>query len=102
MDIPTVLSLILLACAGIAFVRPQWISTIRHYTDAERRNIDMRRVRRSAGGGLLALALLTGPVNRLLARHGIPETTLTALRIIVLFIGAIAIAACVETYNRNK
>lgn len=102
MDAPILLSAILLACAGIAYVRPQWISTLRHYTDAERRNIDMRRVRRAAGGGLLALALLTGPGSWMLARCGTSETTLTVLRITVTFIGAIAIAARIETYNRNK
>ena len=95
--------LLLLVCAGIVYCRPQWISTLRHYTDEERRRIDMQRVRRTAGGGLLGLALLTGPGSWLLAWGGVAETTLTVLRAVVLFVGGIAIAARAETCKlRNK
>ena len=95
--------LLLLVCAGIVYCRPQWISTLRHYTDEERRRIDMQRVRRTAGGGLLLLALLTGPGSWLLAWGGIAETTLTVLRILILVIGVIGIMARIETCTlRNK
>lgn len=95
--------LLLLVCAGIVYCRPQWISTLRHYTDEERRNINMQRVRRTAGGGLLLLALLTGPGSWLLAWGGIAETTLTVLRILILVIGVIGIMTRIETCTlRNK
>ena len=97
-----VMSAILLVCALVVYVRPQWISTFRHYTDAERRNIEMKRVRRTAGGGLLGLALLTGLGIRLLVWGGVAETTIVVLRMAVLFAGVIAIVARVETFNHNK
>ena len=97
-----VVAAILLVCTFIVYVRPQWISTLRHYTDEERRNIEMKRVRRTAGGGLAVLALLIGPGSWLLARGGVPETTIAVVRMVVLFAGVIAIAARVEMFNHNK
>lgn len=93
---------ILLVCAVVVYVRPQWISTIRHYSDEKRRNIEMKRVRHTAGGGLLVLALSIGPGSWALAEAGVSETTIVVLRAIVLFIGAFAIVAYVETFNQNK
>ncbi|MCM1150856.1 MAG: hypothetical protein NC209_07850 [Alistipes sp.] len=101
MDTSYFASLLLLACAGVVYLRPQWISTLRRYTDAERRNIEMRRVRRTAAGGLLALALLIGPGSRGLAWLGVSETTLTVLRIILVTIGVIVIMTRIETRNHN-
>lgn len=103
MNASVLMPLLLLVFAGIVYCRPQWISTLRPYTDEERRNIDMQRVRRTAGGGLLLLALLTGPGSWLLAWGGVAETTLTVLRILVLVIGVIGIMARIETCKpRNK
>ena len=98
----SVVSLLLLVFAGIVYLRPQWISTFRHYTDAERRNIEMKRVRRMAGGGLLALALSIGLGSWALAEASVAETTIVVLRMVILFAGVIAIAARVETFNHNK
>ena len=103
MNASVLMPLLLLVFAGIVYCRPQWISTLRHYTDEGRRNIDMRQVRRTAGGGLLLLALLTGPGSWLLAWGGVAETTLTVVRILVLVIGVIGIMARIETCKpRNK
>ena len=101
MNVSVLMPLLLLVFAGIVYCRPQWISTLRPYTDEERRNIDMRRVRRTAGGRLLLLALLTGPGSWLLAWGGVAKTTLTVVRVVVLFVGGIAIAARTETFNQN-
>ena len=103
MNASVLMPLLLLVFAGIVYCRPQWISTLRHYTDEERRSIDMQQVRRTAGGGLLLLALLTGPGSWLLAWGGVAETTLTVVRILVLVIGVIGIMARIETCKpRNK
>ena len=95
-------SIVLLVCAGLACIRPQWLSTIRHYSDAERRNIELKRVRRTVGGGLLLLALLTGAGGWVFVVAGVPETTRIVLQILVLFVGVIAIVARVEKFNHNR
>lgn len=97
-----IMSAILLVCALVVYVRPQWIATFRHYSDKERRNIEMKRVRRTAGGGLLALALSIGLGSWALAEASVAETTIVVLRMVILFAGVIAIVARVETFNHNK
>lgn len=97
-----VMSALLLVCAVVVYVRPQWISTFRHYSDEKRRNIEMKRVRHAAGGGLLVLALSIGLGSWALAETGVAEATIVVLRMVVLFAGVLAIAARVETFNHNK
>lgn len=97
-----VISALLLVCAAVVYVRPQWISTFRHYSDEKRRNIEMKRVQRTAGGGLSALALSIGLGSWALAEAGVAEAMIVVLRMVVLFAGVLAIVARVETLNHNK
>jgi len=93
---------LLLLAAILTWLRPQLVSTLNHYSKEQLARVDLRRVRRTETFGLVALALLIGPGNWLLHRAGIAAKTLTVISCIVLFAGALAIAARIETFNKNK
>lgn len=102
MDVSIVLTVILLLCAVFVYLRPQSISTLNGYSKEKLRNVDLRKVRRTVGGGLALLAVLIGGGSWLLLKAGMDEIMLTVIRIIVIFVGVIFLAARVETHNHNK
>lgn len=93
---------LLLLAAIFTWLRPQSASTLSHYSKEQLARVDLRRVRRTETFGLVALALFIGPGNWLLHRAGVDTKTLSVISWIVLFAGAIAIAARIETFNKNK
>ncbi len=93
---------LLLLAAILVWLRPQSVSTLNHYSKEQLARVDLRRVRRTGSCGLVALALLVGPGSWLLHRAGVNATTLTVISWIVLFAGAIVIAARIESFNKNK
>lgn len=102
MGVHYLISGLLLIAALLILLRPQRVSTLRHYSKEQLAEVDLRRVRRTGSLGTAALALLIGPGSWLLHRAGVDEATLTALGIVVLAVGLIAIAARIETYNKNR
>ncbi len=102
MGVHYLVSGLLLLAAILIWLRSQSVSTLRHYPKEQLAQVDLRRVRRTGTFGLVALALLVGPGNWLLHRTGVDAMTLTVLSWMVLFAGAIAIAARIETFNKNK
>lgn len=102
MEAQIVLSVLLLVLAACVWLRPRWISTFRGYTEEQFRKVDLKRVRRTAGGGLTLLALLLGGGSWALHRAGVDYTTLTVLGIVLTFAGVVAIMARVETFDRNR
>ena len=102
MGVHYLISGLLLLVAALVYLRPQSIPTLRHYRKERLAKVDLGRVRRTGSLGMLALALLIGPGACLLHCTGVDETTLTVLGWIVLPVGTIAIAARIETYNKNR
>lgn len=102
MEVHYLISGLLLSAAILVWLRPQSVSTLSHYSKEQLARVDLRRVRRTGTFGLAALALLIGPGSWLLHRAGVDATTTTVISWIVLFAGAIAIAARIETFNKNK
>jgi len=102
MEVHCLISGLLFLAAILVWLRPQSVSTLSRYSKEQLARVDLRRVRRTGTFGLVALALLIGPGNWLLHRAGVDAATLTVVSWIVLFAGAIAIAARIETFNRNK
>lgn len=92
-----VFSVLLLAAAGIIWIYPQSISTIR-----PGEQVDWSRVRREGAGGMAALALALFGVSVLLLRADVPEPVVTVFRIIGSFVGVIVIASRIEIYKRGK
>ncbi len=102
MEVHYLISGLLLLAAILLWLRPQWASTLSRYSKEQLARVDLRRVRRTETFGLVALALLVGPGSYLLHRAGVDAATLTVISWFVLFAGAIAIAARIETFNKNK
>lgn len=102
MQTQVVISVLLLACAVFVYLRPQNISTLNGYSEEQLRNVDLRKVRRTAGGGLAALAVTIGGGSWLLSRAGVDDATLTVVGIVVIFAGVVVIMARVESLNRNR
>lgn len=96
-----VIAAILALCAGIVWLRPQSISTLSE-TPKKNPEVNWCAVRRIAAGGMALLAAAIAGGSWLLVRAGAAEATITAVRIIVLFVGVVGIVAAVETHkNRN-
>lgn len=96
-----VIAAILALCAGIVRLRPQSLSTLSE-TQKKSPETNLRAVRRIAAGGMALLAAAIAGGSWLLVRAGAAEATITAVRIVVLFVGVVGIVAAVETHkNRN-
>lgn len=95
-----VIAAILALGAGIVWLRPQSLTTL---SETPKKSPEPnRRVRRIAAGGMALLAAAIAGGSWLLVRAGVTEATITAVRIVVLFVGTIGIIAAVETRkNRN-
>lgn len=102
MEAQIVISVLLLACAVFVYLRPQHISTLNGYSEEQLRNVDLRKIRRIAGGGLVLLAVSVGGGSWFLSRAGVDDTVLTVLGIVVIFAGVVVIMARVESLNRNR
>ena len=102
MEVQVIISAFLLLGGILAYFRPQNISTLNGYSEEKLRNVDLQKVRRTAGGGMVLLAALLGGGSWALSKAGVDETTLTVVGIILVFVGVITIIAKVETYNHNK
>lgn len=96
-----VIAAILAVCATVVWLRPQSLSTLPG-TPEKNPQTDWRAVRRIAAGGMALLAAVIAGGSLLLARAGIAEATLTAVRIVVLFIGTIGIISAVECCKKRK
>lgn len=96
------IAILLLIGGGIAYVRPQWISTLNGLPPEKLRNVDLQKVRREAGGGLALLALLIGAGSWALAKAGVEQMVITVIGIILIFVGGVIIMVRVERHNHNK
>lgn len=96
------IAILLLIGGVIAYVRPQWISTLNGLPPEKLRHVDLPKVRREAGGGLTLLAILIGTGSWALAKAGVEQMVISVIRIILIFVGAIVIMVRVERHNHNK
>lgn len=96
-----VIAAVLALCAGIVWLRPQSISTLSE-TPKKNPELNWRAVRRIAAGGMALLAAAIAGGSWLLLRAGVAEATITAVRIVVLFVGAIGIIAAIEIRKHRK
>lgn len=94
-----VIAAFLFVIAGFVYARPEQISTLRGYSSEKLRNIDLKKVRRTAGGGMALLAVMILAGCWLLLLSGVGESTVTVLRIVAVFAGVAVIMARVETFN---
>lgn len=76
-----VMAVMLFAIAGFVHVHPEQISTLRGYSPEKLCKIDLRKIRRTAGGGMAALAALIFAGSWLLLLSGVAESTVTVLRL---------------------
>lgn len=96
-----VIAAILALCAGIVRLRPQSLSTLSE-TQKKSPETNLRAVRRIAAEGWRCWRRRSPAGAGCSCAPGAAEATITAVRIVVLFVGVVGIVAAVEIRkNRN-